>query len=264
MSLIELKKADLHLSVVPSSAGVVDITSVSHNTLSSFTMFASLPTELRLEIWKMSLPGPRWINKFPFKAPPVALSICHESRYVALQKYTPISAHPSSYVDWSQDIIDADFLGDFECILDEVDIARIQNLVIRRFDPDDDNPATIWQRNPTYRGWPLCSFRFNCNSFPWGAPLRDVPGTRGWVLNPQIMKSLTNCQLIVPAKNQLVFLGGKIMCYEEVLKTMQDDLRDSKKLTAGEGACCCQSCVHPEITLVQEIWDEGGPTLVDI
>ncbi|KAF4611322.1 hypothetical protein G7Y89_g15692 [Cudoniella acicularis] len=260
----ELKDDSLHLPDGLLSTSNIAIKYSAHTMDASFTMFPLLPTELRLEIYKLSLPGPRWIKKFPFLPAPAALSVCHEFRDVALRKYTPISNHPYSYIDWSQDIIDADFLGDFECILDAVDIARIQNLVIRRFDPDDDNPATIWQRNPTYRGWPLCAFRFNCSSLPWGAPLRGIPSSRDWVLNQCIMKSLTNCRLIAPAKTQLIFLGGKIMCYDEVLKTMQEDLEDSKKLTDGKSCCDCQSCVHPQIKLVEEICGSDGPTLIDI
>ncbi|RDL36347.1 uncharacterized protein BP5553_05699 [Venustampulla echinocandica] len=212
-----------------------------------YNTFSSLPTELRLLIWKATLPGPRWINQFPFSSAPVALSVCHESRMVALQSFSPISNHPYSYIDWSHDIIDADFLGDFECILSEADIARIHNLAIRRFDPDDDNPATIWQRNPTYRGWPLCAFSFNCSTGPWGAP--DL---RGWVLSEENLQSLESCLLIVPAKRQLVFLGGKIMGYTEVLRTMEADLQESKKLTAGSARCACQSSIHPRVRLVQE------------
>jgi hypothetical protein len=141
-----------------------------------FTMFSLLPAELRVQIWQHTLPDQRWLSKLPFPRPPVALSICQESRQVALKNLTPLYRDPYAYVNFSCDIIDADFLGDFECTLTETEIASIQNLAIRRFDPESDNPATVWQRNPTYRGWPLCAFRFNCSTPPWGTP--DLRGCK--------------------------------------------------------------------------------------
>lgn len=224
-----------------------------------FTLFNFLPPELRFSIWKLSLPGQRWINKFPVPNLPIAMLVCHESRTIALQSYSSITNHPYAYIDWKYDIINADFLGDFESFLTPFEMSRIQNLAIRRFDPDDDNPSTIWQRNPTYRGWPLCAFRFNCSVTPWGGS-----DHRLWVLDEEKLKSLTSCFLIVPARNQMIFLGGKIMGYEDVVSTMQADLQCSKKLSADSSICSCHSSVHPGIQLVQEIAGYESMRLVDL
>jgi hypothetical protein len=162
----------------PSRTSSIDSQDIflSHSFSRLFSIFSSLPAELRIQIWKHTLPNQRWLNKLPFPLPPVTLSICHESRQVALQSMTSLYHVPYAYVDFSSDVIDADFLGDFECTLTESEIAAIQNLSIRRFDPESDNPATVWQRNPTYRGWPLCAFRFNCSTPPWGVP--DLRGCK--------------------------------------------------------------------------------------
>lgn len=71
-----------------------------------FTYFPKLPVELRLQIWKHTLPGPRvidvnvdYVSPFHPKnhekdfiqlncSPPVVLHICQESREVALNMYT--------------------------------------------------------------------------------------------------------------------------------------------------------------------------------
>ncbi|KAG9228815.1 hypothetical protein BJ875DRAFT_446533 [Amylocarpus encephaloides] len=213
---------------------------------SKFSLFSSLPPELRFDIWKQSLPEPRWINKLHASRAPVAI-------------FSAISNNPCGYIDWKTDIIDADFFGGFENVFAPEDISRIRNLAIRRFDPEDNNPGTIWQRNPTYRGWPLCAFRFNCNTAPWGSS--DL---RGCVLDEKKLKSLTSCYLIVPARNQMIFLGGKILDYGDAVSTMRVDLQASKKFSKDSSLCSCESKVHPKVNLVQEISGHDGKRLVDL
>jgi hypothetical protein len=64
----------------------------------TFVLFPQLPVELRLKIWRLSLPGPRVVllkqDSFPptksFSSPaeiPVALAVCRESRQEALIFY---------------------------------------------------------------------------------------------------------------------------------------------------------------------------------
>ncbi|KAB8295222.1 hypothetical protein EYC80_007140 [Monilinia laxa] len=61
----------------------------------SFHPFTRLPKELRLEIWRSSLPGPRLIRLFIDKnnnlvsnaTPPIGLQICQESRIETLRFY---------------------------------------------------------------------------------------------------------------------------------------------------------------------------------
>lgn len=80
----------------------------SNQPLQTFTLFPLLPTELRLKIWNLTIPGPRTVtihyktrplkkhqgNAFPSSrwiSPdpnPLPLQICHESRTIALKSYT--------------------------------------------------------------------------------------------------------------------------------------------------------------------------------
>lgn len=78
-----------------------------------FDCFRRLPIEIRLIIWKFSLPGPRALNisdvnhdteKLHFRkddnyANPAALSTCHESRTVALNHYRLCFGTPNIYAD---------------------------------------------------------------------------------------------------------------------------------------------------------------------
>jgi hypothetical protein len=192
------------------------------------TTFSSLPPELRFQIWEETFPEPRWLHRLPLPPPPIALSICQESRLVALEKFATLSNKPYSYIKWSTDTIDADFLAGVEFSFSESDINKIKNIAIRRFDPESSYPGTIWQRNLRFKEWPLCSFRFNCSDSPWGSQ-----GLSGWVLDQGKLKSLKTCHLIVPAKDQLVFLEGKIIGYDEVLVTMRADKAASQRIISG-------------------------------
>ncbi len=77
-----------------------------------FHLFSELPTELRLKIWKCSLPGPRVVDlhydifmrrSLSATPPPVALHICPESREEALQTLTLLFEdcvlNPPVYID---------------------------------------------------------------------------------------------------------------------------------------------------------------------
>src|SRR6266536_5995153 len=68
------------------------------------TTFSSLPPELRFQIWENTFPEPRWLHRLPLPPPPIALSICQESRLVALQNFSPVSNNPYCYINWSTDI----------------------------------------------------------------------------------------------------------------------------------------------------------------
>ena len=70
--------------------------------MENFKLFPNLPVELRLKIWRSTLPMPRnvgiklrikdagfggWITRKNTPPPPVALQVCHESREEALKYY---------------------------------------------------------------------------------------------------------------------------------------------------------------------------------
>jgi hypothetical protein len=82
----------------------------------SFTRFTDLPIELRLKIWRHTLPGPRNLYMKYGKArgkffcpypPPICLHICTESRAEALKYYErAFGENPNlseTYFDFSQD-----------------------------------------------------------------------------------------------------------------------------------------------------------------
>jgi hypothetical protein len=71
-----------------------------------FKCFSKLPTELRIAVWRLALPGPRILDIFKvkddcdkswdhgftryksFRLSPTLLAVCHESRKVTLKSYT--------------------------------------------------------------------------------------------------------------------------------------------------------------------------------
>lgn len=86
--------------------------------LTEFHLFNKLPAEIRLEIWKLNLPGPRVIELKRVWKPtrilstrdPIAnLAVCQESRYEALKVYElafPTKKSPArTYIDFSIDIV---------------------------------------------------------------------------------------------------------------------------------------------------------------
>jgi len=75
--------------------------------LSKFELFPKLPIELRLKVWKLSMPGPRRVDvrflsdgrrgDHEFTAEmPVLLHVCQESRNEVLKKYEVIFKHPKA------------------------------------------------------------------------------------------------------------------------------------------------------------------------
>ncbi|KAE9366735.1 hypothetical protein N431DRAFT_471767 [Stipitochalara longipes BDJ] len=104
-------------------------TSTDSVHFTEFTLFRKLPTELRLRIWKLALPGPRtiamWKNTHPLEhqardklklysngsglRPSPLMHACSESRGVFLQHYEAGFANffqgKPVYVDWDRDCI---------------------------------------------------------------------------------------------------------------------------------------------------------------
>lgn len=88
-----------------------------------FTLFTSLPSELRVKIWENCFPEPRVVpvrynrryNQYTStSAPPAILHVCSESRSTFLSAYTKLVLSPkyesAVYVDFSQDTIFFDTL----------------------------------------------------------------------------------------------------------------------------------------------------------
>ncbi len=78
--------------------------SVNDQNPPSFTMFPQLPMELRLAIWRFTLPRPRRVRPDERPSIPIALSITRESRELALMHYEQC-AFPKQWVkDWGIEI----------------------------------------------------------------------------------------------------------------------------------------------------------------
>jgi len=112
----------------------------------SFPRFLELPSEIRLNIWKYCLPGPRAVeleygeraellySKYP---PPITLSICRESRTEALKHYElAFNSRPNAghiYFDFSRDSLHFQYIDTISIFtLDETmraighDLARVR------------------------------------------------------------------------------------------------------------------------------------------
>ncbi|KUJ06946.1 uncharacterized protein LY89DRAFT_372847 [Mollisia scopiformis] len=94
-----------------------------------FQRFSDLPTELRFKIWKLSLPGPRVLSVSDFrkgsaamlhfrehdnKPNPAALTVCRESREIALRRYRLCFGTPNIYADLTSDILY--FGSNWDCV----------------------------------------------------------------------------------------------------------------------------------------------------
>ncbi|KUJ06462.1 uncharacterized protein LY89DRAFT_409294 [Mollisia scopiformis] len=83
-----------------------------------FERFKSLPKELRMIVWELALPGPRILSVSDHCEPgrlrfrkhdsppnPVALSVCRESRHVALLRYRLCFGTTNIYADLARDVL---------------------------------------------------------------------------------------------------------------------------------------------------------------
>src|SRR5436309_3339408 len=102
-----------------------------------FTVFSSLPSELRIKIWRCAFPGPRVVpvrfqrssNQYTSNsAPPSLLHVCSESRSLFLSAYTKLILSPkydsAVFVNFKIDTI---FFDNLDCSPDgdlSFDLAR--------------------------------------------------------------------------------------------------------------------------------------------
>lgn len=95
------------------------------STPTIFTLFSSLPSELRIKIWKYLVPGPRVVPvRYNFRtsqytstsAPPALLHACHESRTIFLSSHNKLTLSPkypsTVFVDFKHDTI---FFDSLDC-----------------------------------------------------------------------------------------------------------------------------------------------------
>ena len=96
-------------------------TQANAKCLEFFALFPRLPTELRLKIWRQTLPGPRIVEIpsvnihrrsgwSPVLAGPIALQINHESRQETLSFYklcfsSPNRTSPGTYINFTVDTV---------------------------------------------------------------------------------------------------------------------------------------------------------------
>jgi hypothetical protein len=98
------------------------------DSIDTFALFTSLPSELRIKIWQHALPGPRVVavrygrvhDRYISDAPPPALlHVCTESRHVFLSTYENLilsATHESSvFVDFKRDTVFFDNLNCSPC-----------------------------------------------------------------------------------------------------------------------------------------------------
>lgn len=110
--------------------GDFSLLEVDSDQLSTFSLFSSLPLELRTKIWQSSLPGTRLVETrflnmpchFPTpRLPTPLLHVSQEAREVALKRYRPLyrlsSPLPLIYIDPNVDIL---FVNEHIQRLDEV------------------------------------------------------------------------------------------------------------------------------------------------
>ncbi|KAE9379321.1 hypothetical protein N431DRAFT_325607 [Stipitochalara longipes BDJ] len=122
--------------------GEFSLLEVGSNQLSAFSLFPSLPLELRTKIWQFSLPGirlveTRFINMpchFPMpKLPTPLLHVSQEAREVTLRRYMPLyrlsSPLPLIYINPNVDILFInEHVQQLDAVLSELDIDVLQCL----------------------------------------------------------------------------------------------------------------------------------------
>ncbi|CZS99615.1 uncharacterized protein RAG0_07943 [Rhynchosporium agropyri] len=93
--------------------------------MDTFYLFPTLPSELRIKIWRHTFPSPRIIpirfNRFSQQyvsdnAPPSSLHVCSQSRSIFLETYTNLILSPrytsTVFIDFTQDTI---FFDSLDC-----------------------------------------------------------------------------------------------------------------------------------------------------
>ncbi|KAL2062418.1 hypothetical protein VTL71DRAFT_6684 [Oculimacula yallundae] len=117
--------------------------------MDSFTLFPSLPSELRIKIWQQTFPAPRIVpvrfnrltSQYVSNAPPPALlHVCSQSRSIFLETYTNLLLSPrytsTVFVNFAHDTV---FFDSLDCSPDgdlAIDLAsspcrdRIRHLAI--------------------------------------------------------------------------------------------------------------------------------------
>jgi hypothetical protein len=98
---------------------------VTMGAFTEFKLFTSLPSELRINIWKQALPAPRIVpvrysrafrQYTSGSAPPSLLHVCQESREVFLKSYEKLllskKYESSIYIDFTHDTI---FFDSLDC-----------------------------------------------------------------------------------------------------------------------------------------------------
>jgi hypothetical protein len=83
------------------------------------------------------------------------------------------------------------------------------------------------------------------------------------LLNARKLEGLKTCFVIVPAREQWIFLDGMIKCYVDTVRTMKTDMEASSGACRGNVKCACGAKVHPEIKLVEEIADENTLSILN-
>jgi hypothetical protein len=139
--------ASYRAALLPSEADRLSI-SHEHTPIGSFAQsfphFPELPTEIRLQIWRHCLPGPRAVevdyghgSEFLYSEypPPIALHICRESRIEALKHYElAFDSKPNAcriYFNFSRDGLHFRYGDTFSIFPPEETLRKIGNDLVR-------------------------------------------------------------------------------------------------------------------------------------
>ena len=83
------------------------------------------------------------------------------------------------------------------------------------------------------------------------------------LLNTGKLTGLKTYFVIVPAREQWIFLDEMIKCHVDTVRTVKADMGASRGTCRGNVKCSCGAKVHPEIKLVEEIADENTLSIMD-